>query len=89
MAAKDQDDPTGGDFNTALEESIQLVSKKNLTAAKNKWRAFKGVITRLIGQCTESRNVIVQACPEDDETSWNKTLLLQPCDASGPLGWLH
>ena len=37
MAQKDQiDDPTGGDFNAALEESIQLVSDKQLDAAKNK-----------------------------------------------------
>ena len=81
MAHKDPiDDPTGGDFNAALEESIQLVSGAQLDAAKNKRRAYKGVLTRLIGECADQRDVITKACPEGEEANWNRPLLLQRCD---------
>ena len=57
-------DPTGGDFHSVLEESIELVAQKNLDTAKNKKRAFKGFVTRLIADCHKTRNVIRTSCPK-------------------------
>ena len=74
-------DPTGGDFHAVLEESINLVAEKNLDSARNKRRAFKGLITRLIIDCTKTRTVITQACPDDKPKKWNNTLLQKRCDA--------
>lgn len=79
MTARDSD-PTGGDFNAVLEESIVMVSQKNLDSAKNKRRAFKGFITRLIADCEKTRGLITQSCPAKNEASWNKTLLQKRCD---------
>ena len=80
MAATGNYDPTGGDFHTHLEEAIELVSQKNLDAAKNKKRAYKGFVTRLIGDCNKTRDNITQACPAKKEAEWNKTLLQKRCD---------
>ena len=73
-------DPTGGDFHSVLEESIELVAQKNLDTAKNKKRAFKGFVTRLIADCNKTRNVIRTSCPKGKEADWNNTLLQKRCD---------
>ena len=73
-------DPTGGDFHSVLEESIELVAQKNLDTAKNKKRAFKGFVTRLIADCKKTRDVIRTSCPKGKEADWNNTLLQKRCD---------
>ena len=80
MATTGNYDPTGGDFHAVLEESINLVAEKNLDSAKNKRRAFKGLITRLIADCAKTRAIIAEACPAKTPSKWNNTLLQKRCD---------